>query len=29
MLEKGVAYLAKPFTTDAIARRVREMLDVP
>jgi two-component system, cell cycle sensor histidine kinase and response regulator CckA len=29
MLEKGVAYVAKPFTTEAIARKVREMLDVP
>ncbi len=27
MLEPGVAYLAKPFTTDAITRRVREVLE--
>jgi len=27
MLEPGVAYLAKPFTTEAIARRVREVLE--
>jgi CheY-like chemotaxis protein len=27
MLDPGVAYLAKPFTTDAIARKIREVLD--
>jgi PAS domain S-box-containing protein len=27
MLEPGVAYLAKPFTTEAVARRVREVLE--
>jgi len=27
MLEPGVAYLAKPFTTEAIARKVREVLE--
>jgi len=27
MLEAGVAYLAKPFTTDAVARKVREVLN--
>ena len=27
MLEPGVAYLAKPFTTDAITRKVREVLE--
>jgi nitrogen-specific signal transduction histidine kinase/CheY-like chemotaxis protein len=27
MLEPGVAYLAKPFTTDAVTRRVREVLE--
>src|SRR5436309_1070398 len=27
MLEPGVAYLAKPFTTEAITRRVREVLE--
>ncbi|HYT62698.1 MAG TPA: response regulator, partial [Gemmatimonadales bacterium] len=29
MLEPGVAYLAKPFTTDAITRKVREVLEAP
>jgi DNA-binding response OmpR family regulator len=29
MLEAGIAYLAKPFTTEAITRRVREVLDAP
>jgi PAS domain S-box-containing protein len=29
LLEPGVAYLAKPFTTDAIARKVREVLSQP
>jgi len=29
MLESGVAYLAKPFTTDAITRKVREVLEAP
>jgi PAS domain S-box-containing protein len=29
MLEAGVAYLAKPFTTEAIVRRVREVLEAP
>ena len=29
MLEKGVAYVAKPFTTEAISRKVREILDTP
>ncbi len=29
MLEPGVAYLAKPFTTDAVTRRVREVLEAP
>ena len=28
-LEPGVAYLAKPFTTDAIVAKVREVLDAP
>jgi DNA-binding response OmpR family regulator len=27
ILDAGVAYLPKPFTTDAVARRVREILD--
>ena len=27
MLEPGVAYLAKPFTTEAVTRRVREVLE--
>jgi len=27
MLEPGVAYLAKPFTTDAVTRKVREVLE--
>jgi CheY-like chemotaxis protein len=27
MLEPGVAYLAKPFTTEAITRKVREVLE--
>jgi hypothetical protein len=29
MLEPGVAYLAKPFTTAAVTRRVREVLEAP
>ena len=29
MLEHGVAYLAKPFSTEAITRKVREVLDAP
>ena len=29
MLETGVAYVAKPFTTEAITRKVREILDAP
>jgi PAS domain S-box-containing protein len=29
MLEPGVAYLAKPFTTEAVTRRVREVLEAP
>jgi CheY-like chemotaxis protein len=29
MLEPGIAYLAKPFTTEAILRRVREVLETP
>jgi PAS domain S-box-containing protein len=29
MLEPGVAYLAKPFTTEAIIRKVREVLEAP
>jgi nitrogen-specific signal transduction histidine kinase/CheY-like chemotaxis protein len=29
MLEPGVAYLAKPFTTEAVTRKVREVLDAP
>ncbi len=29
VLDASVAYLPKPFTTDAIARRVREVLDAP
>lgn len=27
MLEKGVNYIQKPFTPDALARKVREVLD--
>src|SRR2546430_1104635 len=27
MLEPGVAYLAKPFTTEAITRKIREVLE--
>jgi len=27
MLEPGVAYLPKPFTTEAVTRRVREVLE--
>jgi DNA-binding response OmpR family regulator len=27
VLEKGTAYIQKPFTPDALARRVREVLD--
>ncbi|HET8712058.1 MAG TPA: response regulator [Gemmatimonadales bacterium] len=29
MLEPGVAYLSKPFTTEAIVRKVREVLETP
>src|SRR3989449_8784705 len=29
MLEHGVAYLAKPFTTEGIARKVRDVLGAP
>jgi PAS domain S-box-containing protein len=29
MLDHGVAYLAKPFTTEAVSRKVREVLDAP
>jgi PAS domain S-box-containing protein len=29
LLEHGVAYLAKPFTTEAITRKVREVLEAP
>ena len=29
MLDTGVAYVAKPFTTEAITRKVREILDAP
>ena len=29
VLDPAVAYLPKPFTTEAIARRVREVLDIP
>ncbi len=29
LLEPGVAYLAKPFTTEAVVRKVREVLEAP
>lgn len=29
VLDEGTAFLAKPFSMDALARKVREMLDVP
>jgi hypothetical protein len=29
VLNAAVAYLPKPFTTEAIARRVRDVLDTP
>ncbi|MGH7529535.1 MAG: response regulator [Gemmatimonadales bacterium] len=29
MLEPGVAYLPKPFTTEGVARKIREVLDTP
>jgi PAS domain S-box-containing protein len=29
MLEHGVAYLSKPFTTEAMTRKVRDILDAP
>ena len=29
ILEAGVHYLAKPFTTEAITRKVREVLQAP
>src|SRR3989441_7063418 len=29
VLESGIAYLQKPFTTDSLARKVREVLDCP
>jgi DNA-binding NarL/FixJ family response regulator len=29
VLDAALAYLPKPFTTEAIARRVREVLDTP
>jgi two-component system cell cycle sensor histidine kinase/response regulator CckA len=29
ILEPGMAFLQKPFTLDALARKVREVLDAP
>ena len=29
VLEPGTAFLAKPFTPDALARKIREVLDAP
>ena len=29
LLDQGISYLAKPFTTEAVARKVREVLDTP
>jgi hypothetical protein len=29
ILDEGIAFLQKPFVPDALARRVREVLDAP
>jgi FixJ family two-component response regulator len=29
ILEPGIAFLQKPFTAEALARKVREVLDAP